>query len=341
MRNLPPRAYIDLSTCVNRYGPPPAALAALRSIAPDDLRLHPYGAEAELVGAYAKLFNVDPKDLLPARGTTGFIRALSRALPHADVALPLPAYTDFIRAFPGRGSFFTEAGVRVTPHLAQIAAAMATSKVVLIANPNNPCGTYLLAEDLIEICRKNPDRILVVDESYIDFIAPNTGRSLIGAPVENMLVLQSPSKFYGIAATRTGIAWTRSARIKVLLRELADPWPLSLPDVKTALAALRDTAWAEQSRAQLIEDGLWLDRLLQNYVRVEAAAAHYRFFFSPEAAAIRAALLEAGIIVRALGAAHGVPHGAVRMSAPKRDERETVGAALDAVLAKRDMRTTA
>ncbi len=333
LRNLPQRAYIDLSTCVNRYGPPPAALKALNAITPDDLRIHPYGVESELVSAYGAKFGVDSRDLIPGRGTTGFIRALSRALPHGDVAIPFPAYTDFLRAFPGRGGFFAS-GDRVTPHIGQVAAAMQAAKLVIIANPNNPCGTYLSPEALIEICGTNPDRILVVDESYIDFVAKDAVRSLAGAPPENLLVLQSPSKFYGIAGVRAGIAWTRSDKIKALLSELRDPWPLSLPDVKVALAVLEDTAWAERMRDQLIDDGHWLDRLLRNHVEVEDAAAHYRFFFSDAAETLRTTLLERGIIVRALGAAHGVPYGGVRIAAPKSDEREEVAAGLGAVLSK-------
>jgi histidinol-phosphate/aromatic aminotransferase/cobyric acid decarboxylase-like protein len=333
LRNLPPRTYIDLSTCVNRYGPPPAALAAFHAITPDDLRIHPYGVEAELINAYAAKFSVDPNDLIPGRGTTGFIRALARAVPHADVAIPFPAYTDFFRAFPGRGGFFAS-GDRTTPHIGQVAAAMAAAKIVILANPNNPCGTYFSPEALIEICDKNPEHILVVDESYIDFVAENAAHSLVGARPANLLVLQSPSKFYGIAGVRAGIAWTCGDRIKALLSELRDPWPLSLPDVKVALAALDESAWAQRTREQLLDDGQWLDRLLRNHVEVEEAAAHYRFFFCDVAGAIRSSLLEHGIIVRALGAAHGVPYGGVRIAAPKLDEREKVAAALNTILAK-------
>lgn len=337
VRNLPQRAYIDLSTCVNRYGPSPAAVGAFHTITPDDLRIHPYGVEAELIGAYAAKFSVDAKDLIPGRGTTGFIRALSRAVPHADVAIPFPAYTDFFRAFPGRGAFFAS-GERVTPHIGQVAAAMEIAKLVIVANPNNPCGTYLSPEALIEICDKNPAHVLVVDESYIDFVAEGAARTLVGARPENLLVLQSPSKFYGIAGVRVGIAWTRSDKIKALLSELRDPWPLSVPDVKVALAALGDAAWAMQMRQQLLDDGQWLQRLLENFAALEAAAAHYRFFFTAAAETLRTTLLDSGIIVRALGVAHGIPYGGVRIAAPKMDEREKVAAALEAVLSKIDAR---
>ncbi|MGH9222539.1 MAG: hypothetical protein ACRD2W_01780 [Acidimicrobiales bacterium] len=94
---------LDLSTCVNRYGPAPAALAVLGTTAPADLLLHPYEAAAEVERAYGALPGVDPAELVAGRGTTEFIWALARNVDHDGVAVPLPAYTDYLRAFPGRG----------------------------------------------------------------------------------------------------------------------------------------------------------------------------------------------------------------------------------------------
>ena len=95
---------IDLSTCVNFYGPPPAVLDLLRDgVDPRDLQIHPYGAVERMEAAYARHLGVPASQLVAGRGTTEFIWALSRELPHAAVAVPLPGYTDYLKAFPGRG----------------------------------------------------------------------------------------------------------------------------------------------------------------------------------------------------------------------------------------------
>src|SRR5829696_2543412 len=93
---------MDLSTCVNRYGPAPAALDALHSIAGDDILLHPYDARERLRALYAWALGVEEDDLLAGRGTSEFIWALARNVNRSAVAVPLPAYTDYLKAFPGR-----------------------------------------------------------------------------------------------------------------------------------------------------------------------------------------------------------------------------------------------
>src|SRR6476620_8760536 len=90
---------MDLSTCVNRYGPAPAAIAALRAIEPADIVLHPYEAAPQLIELY-----------------------------HASVQVPMPAYTDYLKAVPGRG--FNPADTQI-PSLEQIDAALNAAGVVI------------------------------------------------------------------------------------------------------------------------------------------------------------------------------------------------------------------
>jgi len=96
--------HIDLSTCVNFYGPPPAVFDLLASgVSPRDLQIHPYPAAERMEAAYARHLGVPASQLVAGRGTTEFIWALSRHVPQHRVAVPLPAYTDYLKAFPGRG----------------------------------------------------------------------------------------------------------------------------------------------------------------------------------------------------------------------------------------------
>ena len=94
---------MDLSTCVNRYGPAPAALEALHAIGPQDILLHPYDAQRRLKEVYEWAADVDADDLLAGRGASEFIWSMGREVDHDDVLIPLPGYTDYLKAFPGRG----------------------------------------------------------------------------------------------------------------------------------------------------------------------------------------------------------------------------------------------
>ena len=132
------RSYLDLGTCVNRYGPPPSVAAALQDLDITRLRPHPYEAEQMFVSAYAEYLGVRPDELVAGRGITEFIRLLGRLLPADRVVVVVPDYTDSIRSFGNH--LAAPAGASDTPdtRLARIAEGMASYDYVVISNPNNP-----------------------------------------------------------------------------------------------------------------------------------------------------------------------------------------------------------
>jgi histidinol-phosphate aminotransferase len=322
---------IDLSTCVNFYGPPPAALDALRTaIGPADLQIHPYPAAERMEALYARHLGVDASEIVAGRGTTEFIWALSRQVRHDRVAVPLPAYTDYLKAFPERG--FPGGPV---PAIEQIDAALAAADLVIVSNPHNPSGVALPAADLVAAARRHPHATFVVDESYVDFLADPGAGSVVGADADNLVVLRSPSKFWGIAATRVGIAWCRDRERLDSLLGRRETWPISGLDVTVAEAAMGSVEWATQSRRALHRDAAWLavalrwlpGRLIEQHVGV-----HYRCLVSDQAHEIAARFAAHGVGVRVLGRAHGARVPVVRILAPQRHQRAAVIDAVRAVL---------
>jgi histidinol-phosphate/aromatic aminotransferase/cobyric acid decarboxylase-like protein len=176
---------MDLSTCVNRYGPAPAAVAALHAIEPADIVLHPYAAAERLVDVYRWATGVAGGAMIAGRGASEFIRAMGRELDHAAVHVPLPGYTDYLKAFPGRG--FSVAGEQL-PAIEQVDAALDTGGLVVISNPHNPTGVHLDPSDLIAAADAHPTSTLVVDESYVAFTPNPLGSSVIGCDAPNVVV---------------------------------------------------------------------------------------------------------------------------------------------------------
>src|SRR5215213_6520108 len=144
---------MDLSTCVNRYGPAPAAIAALRGIEPADIVLHPYEAVAQLIELYRDTTGVAGGAMIAGRGASEFIWAMCRELDHASVKVPMPAYTDYLKAFPGRG--FNPTGAQI-PSLEQVDAALNAAGVVIISNPHNPTGSHLDPDGLVAVAAAHP-----------------------------------------------------------------------------------------------------------------------------------------------------------------------------------------
>ena len=323
---------LDLSTCVNRYGPPPAAGAVLTGFTLSELQIHPYAAAGDVAAAYAGLLGVETRTLVAGRGTTEFIWALGRQVPHERVAVPLPAYTDYLRAFPGRG--YEGSRPAPVPSLRLVDEAMAEAGLVIVSNPHNPSGVCLDPDGLLEIAARHRSCTLVVDESYVDFLLDPAGATVIGRAGggDNVVALRSPSKFYGIGATRAGVAWCRDDdRLDALLGP-RETWPISGLDAALAVASLASGAWADRSRRQLADDSAWLaSRLRRRNLDVveDGVGVHYRCVVTTEPDAVAQRFAAQGIGVRPLGRAHGVEPGAVRILAPRWDERRMFSSALD------------
>ena len=129
------------------------------------------------------------------------------------------------------------------------------------------------------------------------------------------------------------MAWCRDRdRLDDLLGP-RETWPVSGLDAALAVASLASGAWAGQSRRQLADDGAWLaDRLRRRNLDVveDGVGVHYRCVVTTEPDAVADRFAAEGIGVRPLGRAHGVEPGAVRILAPRWDERRTFSSALDA-----------
>jgi histidinol-phosphate aminotransferase len=256
---------------------------------------------------------------------------MGRSVPHDSVAVPLPGYTDYLKAFPGRG--FSINGEQV-PTLDQVDAALDAAALVIISNPHNPTGALLPRDALIDLAGRHPQSTLVVDESYINFTADPAAGSCIGCDAANIVVLRSTSKFYGIAATRAGVAWCRdSARLTSLIGR-QETWGLSGVDVRVADAAVRSWEWADDVRSRMHDDNRWLAHALDGVPGFDLWAntnVHFQYGWTALADQLAEVFAAHGVGVRPLGTAHGVHPGALRIVAPRADERDLVADAIDAV----------
>lgn len=329
LRELSP-VQLDLSTCVNPYGPPDGVLTALRGMSADAIRKHPYGAAEDVEAAYAAYTGQPVTEFAAGRGTSDLIWSLARHLDGKTTGLPLPAYTEFRRAFPQARPF----GGGASTHPARVLdEAMQACDAVIVSNPHNPTGQIIGRADLADVAARHPGSLLVVDESYIDFLAGPAPVTLIGCGLSNVIVLRSPSKFFGLAGARSGAAW--SARpLPACLRTDRTSWPVSAFAAQALKTALADTAWAARARQHLASDAAWLTQALgASGLNIAPGTLHFRLLTGPGAQITRfAACLEAqGIAVRVLDEACGVGKPAVRISAPPAQERAKLAAALESV----------
>lgn len=316
----------DLSTCVCAYGPPSTALDALQGTSAETLSRHPYQAADDLRAAYASYLGVAPLSLAVARGASELIWQLAASRLGRRVVLPLPAYTEYRQAFATAPTLAPESDHH---GLDAIGSALGDGDVVLLSNPHNPSGRAFEAAELAAVASANPAGVLVVDESYVEFCAEPSRWSLIGCEVGNVVVLRSPSKFFGLAGARVGVAWSPRADLVEAFEPQRGSWPVSAIEVAPVVAALADVAWAHANRARLQDDVAWLDAQLRPMsATVEGAVTHFRLLRHPDAIAAAERTARCGVALRVVGEGHGLAGPALRVTAPPADLRVCVAEAL-------------
>ncbi|MGZ2361696.1 aminotransferase class I/II-fold pyridoxal phosphate-dependent enzyme [Streptomyces sp. 372A] len=285
---------LDLSLCTNRLGPPPAAVAALQEFLdhhasqlmppPYEAPHRPFRAERLYLDAFANRLGADEHHMLAGRGVTEFLVILARILHGARVAVITPEYTETMRRFSYADFIGPKdtAGDTSGDRADRMHAAMQTHEFVVLSNPSNPLGHFIERDELLAGCRAHPACVLIVDEEYIQFQpgAPSTA----GASADNLIVLQSTGKTYGITGTRAGMLWTRNSRLHQAVADQLPTWPLSLLDITLATAALGDETWFPTKLALIHPAGRRLQNLLTRHFGTATAPAdvHYRFVHSPD-----------------------------------------------------------
>ncbi|MFF3730852.1 aminotransferase class I/II-fold pyridoxal phosphate-dependent enzyme [Streptomyces sp. NPDC002476] len=330
---------LDLSVCHNRYGPPRHILKSVHELLvkhPEDLAPPPYGCEVPYLEAFAAhLGGVDPDHLLPGRGVTEFLTVLARVLSSPlhggsvgselpcprgrGVGVIAPDYTETMSLFH-YADFHSPTNPQDSAeqrlHRLRQAMTRHTGGAVILSNPCNPTGIFLTREDLLQVADEHPSTLLVVDEEYLG-LRGGPELSLAGTDLDNVVVLQSAGKSYGMVGVRAGVLWTRNDQLRQRVASQLIRWPLSLLDAHVATAALYDKAWLAVTRAAIHDDAARLETLLASVFgsRVVDAQLHYRFVHLPDPLPVAEHLSNCGIAVRAF-----IPGGArvsgIRVTAP-------------------------
>jgi histidinol-phosphate aminotransferase len=332
-----PARVIKLSANESALGPSCKAVAALQEAALTSHR-YPDGAAARLRAAIGRRFQLDPARIVCGAGSDELIQLLLRAYagPGDEVVYSAHGFLMYKLGALGVGAMPVAAPERdlradVDALLARVGSR---TRMVFVANPNNPTGSYLTADELARLHAGLPDDVLlVIDAAYAEYVRANdygAGIELVDR-AENVVMTRTFSKLFGLAALRLGWLYGPPAVVDVVNR-LRGPFNVGTPAQVAGIAALEDLGHQERSRAHnerwlpwlagaLAELGLTAHPSIANFVLVEFATAGER-----TAAAASAWLEGQGIIARPM-AAYGLPH-CLRLSVGLEDENRAVVASL-------------
>ncbi len=327
---------IKLASNENPLGSSPLALAAIGNVA--SLHLYADDAHITLKNQLAAPYELTAQNVILGHGSNELVNIVAHALldPGDEAVMAMPTFSLYPLAVKSVDAVPIEIPLRDGVHDidAMLAAVTAKTRLFFVCDPNNPTGTRLDAADWERIFAELPEQVtLVVDQAYIEYAdAPVFDAAMHSARRENMLVLRTMSKIYGLAALRFGYAYGGAALI-ASLEKIRLPFNVSALAAAGAKAALSDVDFIARSRA-LNERGK--AELSSAFARLglHAYPTHANFFAVkiPMAAnTAYEALLRQGIIVRSGDGLH-MP-GRLRITIGTTEQNAALISALESLLA--------
>src|SRR5258705_5673840 len=312
-----------LSSNETPLGPSPKAVAAYRAVA-EHLEDYPDGAPTPLREAIRRAFGLDPGRIICGAGSDDLLNLIADAyLCDGDEAIHTThGFLVYPIATLGSGAKpIVAAETNYTADVDAILAAVSErTKIVFLANPNNPTGTYVPFDEVKRLHGALPPHVLLVlDAAYAEYVRRNdyeAGIELV-ATCENVVMCRTFSKIYGLAALRLG--WMYGpAHVVDAVNRVRGPFNVSAPASAAGIAAIADTAHVERSGAHNATWRAWLTTEIGKLgLDVTPSAANFILIHFPQtkgrtAPEVDKALTGRGVILRQVGA-YGLPN-ALRMS---------------------------
>ncbi len=296
---------IKLSSNENPLGPSPKAVEAVRNSAAG-IHRYPNTDHAPLRAAIGEMTGLNPKQIICGAGSDEIISFLCQAYagPGDEVLHTEHGFAMYRISALAAGATPVEVPERdrITDVDALLAGCTERTKLVFVANPNNPTGTMICAAEIARMADGLPQQaLLVLDGAYAEFVDGYDGGAALIAERDNVVMTRTFSKLYGLGGLRVGWGYGPQPIIDVLNR-VRGPFNLSTTALLAAEAAIRDTDYVEHCRAQNSRWRAWLAKALAELgVPSDTSCANFilaRFASQTEAEACDAYLQTQGLIVR-------------------------------------------
>jgi len=335
---------IRLASNESALGPSQKAMAAYRALA-GEIHRYPDGGAVELRDKLAERHELDPARIVCGAGSDELIALLLRcyAGPGEEVLYSRHGFLMYPIGALSVGATPVAAPERAltTDVDAVLARVSPRTRIVFIANPNNPTGTYLSIQEIERLHRGLPDSVLlVIDAAYAEYVGRNdyeAGIALVNR-ARNVVMLRTFSKIYALAALRLGWAYCLPDIADVLNR-VRGPFNVNAAALAAGVAAVEDVEALERARSN---NDRWLpwfsERLAALGVGMTPSVGNFvlaRFADEPphDSDAAFAFLQSRGILTRKV-ASYGLPRH-LRITIGTGEEMQTVAAALADFMAMR------
>ncbi|WNO09761.1 histidinol-phosphate transaminase [Teredinibacter sp. KSP-S5-2] len=264
------------------------------------LQMYPsYGDIVERIAAYAK---VPAEQVMITNGSDQGIDLVFRATcaPGDEVIIPQPSFAIYEQIAKVEGQeiispFYTKEGGYPVKDV--MVAITDKTRLIVVSNPNNPCGTLVSRSEVLALAKAAPEAAILVDECYFEY--SKTTVSDLVAQYPNIVITRTFSKTWGIPSLRLGYVVSAPANIKALLN-VRGPYDVNQLAIVAANAVLDDTTSVEAYVTEVMDEAKpmlegFLDRVAIPYWR---SGANFIWMFPEDAAQVEEGLRKAGILVR-------------------------------------------
>ena len=325
--NIPADSIIKVASNENPFGPSPLAIAALQKAIPT-VNLYPDGNAFYLKQKLAAKLGVETANLVLGNGSNEIIEFVSRALLTPDSNIVVSQYCFAIYPIVAK---MLGANVITVPAKnyghdlpAMLRAITPKTRIVFVANPNNPTGTLASREELIDFVNRVPDDVLLVmDEAYIEFLEDAVDLIpliRLGAR-RNLILMRTFSKIYGLAGLRIGYGIAAPELISAL-EKIRQPFNANLLAQTAALAALDDDAHVRKTRQNNFNG---LEFFMQAFralnLKFVPSCANFILVRVGEGQKVFDAMQKLGVITRPMGGYQLPEWIRISVGTPKENER--------------------
>ena len=331
-----PRAIVKLASNENPLGPSPKASQAMRTAA-EDAHLYPDGGGFYLCKAIAARLGLAQEDIILGNGSNEVIEFLGHAFLdlHDDVITSEYAFIVYklLAASFGARTIETPTSDFQQDLDAMLDAITPKTRLIFVANPNNPTGTLISQRKIDSFMSRVPESIIVVfDEAYFEFLEGPPDTLQYVREGRNVVVLRTFSKIHGLAGLRIGYGVARPDLIEVL-QKTKQPFNVNSIAQAGALAALNDDAHQRETKRVIDEGRAYLqEQFAEMKVRFVPGVANFIMVNVGDGPAVFEKLLARKIIVRPLKS-YNLPEW-VRISVGTMEQNKKCIGALKEILSK-------
>jgi threonine-phosphate decarboxylase len=340
---------LDFSGPINFLGPSPKAVEAVRQYA-KLIRFYPDPNPVEFRAEIAKYVGdgVDAANVILGNGSIELIYMITEVFPCGFKAvIPVPSFSEYEKAAlrVGGEPIFVRLPDNFALDVESVKKAVTKdTRIVSVCNPHSPSGTLYSRDtilDLVEFCRKK-DVIISVDENYIEFAKKGQETTMAGyvKKYENLFVIRSVTKFYGMPGIRLGYGMATESLIDAL-QTVRQPWSINSLAGYATLAAFKDTEFIENTRRTIAKERARFAKMLSEIGDLHVFPSETNFLLvkilNPKftSTALKEQMAEEGLLIRDCNTFVGLDDSYFRVTVRSPEDNLRLVQALSAVLKKK------